>query len=64
MAFTPRRYQEEWGKFVEAYKAAPPANHKGGDFPNRLKAGCEASPYLAAHLLILLLVVAAIAVFV
>ena len=64
MAFTPRRYVEEWGKFVAAYKAAPPANHKGGDIPNRLKAACEASPYLAAHFLIVLVAVAVIAVFV
>jgi hypothetical protein len=62
MAFTLRRYQEEWGKFVAAYKAAPPANHAGGDFPNRLKSACQASPYMAAHLLILVLILAGLAV--
>lgn len=64
MAITVRRYVEEWGKFVDGYKNASPATHKGGQFVNNVLEACEASPYMAAHLLVLILGVAVLAVFV
>jgi hypothetical protein len=62
MAFNASKYKREWSTFVEAFRNAPPATHKSGALANKFVFACQASPYIAGHLLLVAAVLCVVAV--
>jgi len=50
MAWTERRYVEEFGKYLGVWRSPPPARHAGGGWTNRFVEAAKVSAYASGHL--------------